>query len=175
MLGDVAGHGIAAAGTMAQLRNALRAYLVDGASAVRAVERLNEFTALLLPGAFATMVVGCLEPATGEVEIVLAGHPVPLLLDAHEARRAPLSPSPPIGVRGAAYRSARLTLGPAEGLVLYSDGLIERRDEDMSDSVQQLAGEIDRLGVLTSAGTVFEAHRRTDASDDRTVVVLRRD
>ena len=158
---------------MAQLRNALRAYLVDGVSAVGAVERLNDFTALLLPGAFATIVVGCLDPGTGEVEVVLAGHPVPLLLDAQEARLAALSPSPPIGVRGAAYRSARLTLGPGEGLVLYSDGLIERRDEELSDSVQQLAGEDHRLGVLTSAGTVFETHRRTDVSDDRTVVVLR--
>ncbi len=176
VLGDVAGHGIAAAGTMAQLRNALRAYLVDGVSAVGAVERLNDFTALLLPGAFATLVVGCLDPGTGEIEIVLAGHPVPLLLDAHGGpARARCRRRRRSACAAPAYRSARLTLGPDEGLVLYSDGLIERRDEELSDSVQQLAGEIDRLGVLTSARTVFEAHRRTDASDDRTVVVLRRD
>jgi GAF domain-containing protein len=175
VLGDVAGHGIAAAGTMAQLRNALRAYLIDGGSLVGAVERLNDFTTLLLPGAFATLVASCLDPASGDVETVLAGHPVPLLLDAQASRLAPLSPSPPIGVRGASYRSAYLTLGPDEGMVLYSDGLVERRDEDMSDSVQQLAAEIDRLGVSASARSVFEAHRRIDAPDDRTVVVVRRD
>ena len=174
VLGDVAGHGIGAAGTMAQLRNALRAYLIEGVSAVGAVERLNNFAVRLLPGAFATLVLSCLDPVTGETEIVLAGHPVPLLLDRHGARLAHLSPSPPIGVPGAGYQSAQLTLGPTQGMVFYSDGVIERRDEDLSDSVQQLAAEIDRLGAMASARSVFDAHHRSDADDDRTVVVVRR-
>ena len=49
VLGDVAGHGIGAAGMMAQLRNALRAFACDGTSAAGAVERLNDFARLLLP------------------------------------------------------------------------------------------------------------------------------
>ena len=98
-----------------------------------AVDRLNDFTTFLLPGAFATLIVGCLDPATGHIEAVLAGHPVPLLLpSAGPPRDAPLSPSPPIGVRGATYSPVDLTLAPGEGLVLYSDGLIERRDEDIA-------------------------------------------
>jgi two-component system, chemotaxis family, sensor kinase Cph1 len=174
VLGDVAGHGITAAGSMAQLRNALRAYLVDGVSTVGAVERLNEFTTLLLPGAFATMALASLDPATGELDTVLAGHPVPLLIGADGARPAPLTPSPPIGVPGVAYRSAQLTLAPGEGLILYSDGLVERRDEDLSDSVHSFAENIDRLGQELTAESVFEAHRSADAADDRTVVVVRR-
>jgi serine phosphatase RsbU (regulator of sigma subunit) len=121
------------------------------------------------------MAVCCLEPATGEIDIVLAGHPVPLLLGPSGALPAPLSPSPPIGVRGVAYRSAQLSLAPGEGLVLYSDGLVERRDEDLSESVQHFAEHIDRLGRTAGADSVFDAHRDADAGDDRTVVVLRRD
>jgi chemotaxis family two-component system sensor kinase Cph1 len=179
VLGDVAGHGIGAAGTMAQLRNALRAYLVDGVSTEGAVERLNDFTTMLLPAAFATLAVGCLDPETGTVDMVLAGHPVPLLVGpAGAVRGAELMPSPPIGVPRATYRSARFTLSAGEGMVIYSDGLIERRDEDLSDSLHQLAGEISRLTPSLTAASVFAAHQHcettSEATDDRTVVVLRR-
>jgi two-component system, chemotaxis family, sensor kinase Cph1 len=174
-LGDVAGHGIGAAGTMAQLRNALRAYLVDGVSTEGAVERLNEFTTLLLPAAFATLAVGCLDPATGVIDMVLAGHPVPLLVSPDgTARASTLTPSPPIGVPRAGYRSATFTIGEGEGMVVYSDGLIERRDEDLSDSLHRLSGQVSHLGPAITASTVFGVHEHYDATDDRTVVVVRR-
>ena len=174
-LGDVAGHGIGAAGTMAQLRNVLRAYLVDGVSTAGAIERLNDFTTLLLPAAFATLAVGCFDPATGTVDMVLAGHPVPLVVaTAGAARPAALTPSPPIGVPRATYRSATFTLAEGEGLIVYSDGLIERRDEDLSDSLQRLTGEVSQLAATMTASSVFGAHDEYDATDDRTVVVLRR-
>ncbi len=175
VLGDVAGHGISAAGTMAQLRNALRAYLIDGVSTVGAVERLNEFTTTLLPTAFATLAVGCVDPANGDVDMVLAGHPVPLLLGSDDAvSSASFTPSPPIGVPGASYGSTQFTLGEGEGLVLYSDGLIERRDEDLSESVHRLVDDVGRLGSAVTAASVFALHEKRDAPDDRTVVVLRR-
>jgi two-component system, chemotaxis family, sensor kinase Cph1 len=175
VLGDVAGHGIGAAGMMAQLRNVLRAYLVDGVSTAGAVERLNDFTSQLLPSAFATLAVGCVDPATGAVDMVLAGHPVPLLVGSDgTARPADLTPSPPIGVPRASYRSTTFTLAEGEGLIIYSDGLIERRDEDLSDSLHRLTDEVSRLAATMTASTVFGAHEGYDATDDRTVVVLRR-
>lgn len=175
VLGDVAGHGISAAGIMAQLRNALRAYLVDGVSTVGAVERLNAFATLLLPTAFATVVVCCLDPSTGTIEAVLSGHPVPLLLSREGTPSAvELLPSPPIGVRGARYHSTSLALEPGEGLLLYSDGLIERRDEDMSISLQRLSAEIEHLGSGATAASIVAAHTHGDADDDRTVLLLRR-
>jgi serine phosphatase RsbU (regulator of sigma subunit) len=100
---------------------------------------------------------------------------VPLLVGADGGvRPAELAPSPPIGVRGATYHSAGFTLAAGEGMVIYSDGLIERRDEDLSDSLRRLAGEVARLWPSLSAGAVFAAHEHYDATDDRTVVVLRR-
>ncbi len=175
VLGDVAGHGISAAGTMAQLRNALRAYLIDGVSTVGAVDRLNDFTTTLLPAAFATLTVGCVDPASGDVDMVLAGHPVPLRLGSDgTVTTASLSPSPPIGVPAASYGSAQLTLAEGEGLVLYSDGLIERRDEDLSESVHRLIDDVSGLGASVTATSVFALHEHRVADDDRTVVVLRR-
>ncbi|HEY2299716.1 MAG TPA: SpoIIE family protein phosphatase [Jatrophihabitans sp.] len=76
--------------------------------------------------------------------------------------------------RGARYASARLTLASGEGLVLYSDGLIERRDEDLTESAQRLATSLSGLGATVTASSVFSAYERADGSDDRTVVVLRR-
>ena len=77
VVGDVAGRGINAAGTMAQLRNALRAYLIDGVSPAGAVERLNDFSAAVLPGAFATLALVSIDLTTGAMSAVVAGHPMP--------------------------------------------------------------------------------------------------
>ena len=73
VLGDVAGHGITAAGTMAQLRNALRAQLFAGTEPAEALNELNEFCEHLMPRAFATVVVARIDLATGEVEAACAG------------------------------------------------------------------------------------------------------
>jgi chemotaxis family two-component system sensor kinase Cph1 len=90
VVGDVAGHGITAAGTMAQLRNALRAYLLQTTSPSAALRSLNEFATLLLPTAFATAIVACINTRTGHVTVASAGHLVPYLVS--EGRQATSSP-----------------------------------------------------------------------------------
>jgi serine phosphatase RsbU (regulator of sigma subunit) len=160
---------------MAQLRNALRAYLIDGHPPVEAVARLNDFVRLLVPGAYATLVVALLDPTSGGVDAVLAGHPVPLILpECGVPSPAPLLTSPPVGVPGARYLSRDFNLAPGEGLVLYSDGIVERRDEDMPTSIVRLSSQLDASGRDTTATSVFAALESTEAPDDRTVVVLRR-
>jgi chemotaxis family two-component system sensor kinase Cph1 len=175
VLGDVAGHGFSAAGTMAQLRNALRAYLIDGVTPVRAVERLNDFARLLLPGAFATLVLACLDTSTGEISAVLAGHPMPFVTaPGADPEPAPLVTSPPVGVPGARYVATEFTLQAGQGLVCFSDGLVERRDVDLSDSVEALSSAVAGLGEALSAESVFDSVMTDQAFDDATVIVVRR-
>ncbi len=174
-LGDVAGHGISAAGTMAQLRNALRAFLSDGASPADAAGRLNRFCTLLLPGAFATVAVGLIDVTTGAFESVVAGHPKPLVLGSDgSARPGPFTTSPPIGVPGARHESVHFTLAPGEGLVLFSDGLVERRDEDLTDGLARLAATVGQLGSALTAEAVYRSIVAAPVADDATVLVLRR-
>jgi serine phosphatase RsbU (regulator of sigma subunit) len=174
VLGDVAGHGISAAGTMAQLRNALRAYLTEAAEPAVAIERLNRFATLLLPGAFATVAVALVDTTSGDVDAVIAGHPIPMHLSAAGVRPADFVTSPPIGVPGAGYVSAQLRLTDAETLVFFSDGLVERRDEDLSDGLTRLADLIAELADRVSAEALFTTIVREAVSDDATVLVLGR-
>ncbi|WP_375486195.1 SpoIIE family protein phosphatase [uncultured Jatrophihabitans sp.] len=176
VLGDVAGHGIGAAGTMAQLRNALRAYLLDDTALEHAVERLNAFAIDTLPGAFATLAVARIDRATGQAEGVIAGHPRPYLLSGGSDAPvgAPVTISPPLGVRGATYRSREFDVPMGGGLILYSDGLIERRDEDIDDSLSRVGALIGGLDSRPSAREIFTAVGRATITDDTTVLALHR-
>ena len=79
MVGDVAGHGLVAAGAMAQLRGVLRAYAVEDPAPVGLLRRVDPAVAALAPDVLATAVVALLDPGTGEVEIASAGHPNPVV------------------------------------------------------------------------------------------------
>ncbi|WP_375474938.1 SpoIIE family protein phosphatase [uncultured Jatrophihabitans sp.] len=178
VLGDVAGHGISAAGTMAQLRNALRSYLLDAPTPQDAVTRLNDFMLDLLPSAFATALVACVDLADGRVTATRAGHLNPLLLSPGGAPVAvpvevPVATSPPLGVAGAAYVASEFELAENEGLLLFSDGLIERRDEELGIGVQRLAALVGRLGTA-DARTIGEAVGPGGVSDDATVLTILR-
>ncbi|MET0455409.1 MAG: SpoIIE family protein phosphatase, partial [Mycobacterium sp.] len=105
LIGDVAGHGLAAAGTMAQLRNVLRAQLFTGAAPAEALNQLNAFCMHMMPRTFATVVAARVELGSGGVEAASAGHLMPYLVDAAStATPAPIELSPPIGVRGMTYK-----------------------------------------------------------------------
>ncbi len=127
VLGDVAGHGLAAASVTAQLRHALRAHLLRAAGPAAALALINEVTGALLPGEMATVVVAELDPQTGDVVVASAGH-LPVL-HAHDggAEYVMGGRGPALGVLDApTYAEARLTLAGDDRLVLFSDGLVER-------------------------------------------------
>lgn len=174
LLGDVAGHGIAAAGTMAQLRNVLRAHLFTGASPAEALERLNDFCVHMVRRPFATVIVVRVDPTTGLVEAASAGHLTPFLTDADRpAIPAPITLSPAIGFRGMRYAPSTFTLGPGQGLVMFSDGLIERRGATIDDGVARLE-TILRGADHVEASDLSVAMRTSDTDDDVTIVTLRR-
>ena len=135
VVGDVAGHGVGAVGAMTQMRAALRAQLHGGATAARSLDLLDALVIDLVPDQVATAVVAVVEPGTRTVELSSAGHPWPMVFGPDGALREVEVPSRPLlGVGAGHGSSVRLELGPQDVLVLFTDGLVERRGDDAPSS-----------------------------------------
>ncbi|HEY4348746.1 MAG TPA: PAS domain S-box protein [Gaiellaceae bacterium] len=156
-VGDVVGHGLAAAAAMGQLRTALATLAPYADSPGELLTRLDAFIATSGTTDFATVCYGVLEPATGVFEYASAGHPPILLVSPEgETRWLDGAQSPPLCGDDERQRpDARVTLEPDSLLVLYSDGLIERRGELLTD----------RLDRLKSAGGALVGLPTSDVCD----------
>jgi PAS domain S-box-containing protein len=138
-VGDVVGKGVEAAAMMAQLRNALRAYALEGFGPAAILERLNRL-AQISGAQFATLLVIELEPATGECRVAVAGHP-PLLVIGPDGTADYLDGGGalPLGVlEEVDYREATLRVDPGSTLLLYTDGLVESRRSSLDDGLAKL-------------------------------------
>lgn len=143
VMGDVAGHDLRAASEMGQLRNALRAYAADGAQPAAVLERLNDLCFQQALAVMATVLYAVLDPVAGELTVVNAGHLPPLLVHPERGAAQYLdgsSPQPPVGaVRSPHYAPVRHQLPPQSVVLLFTDGLLERRGVSMEDGLQLLA------------------------------------
>ena len=141
VIGDVVGRGIEAAVTMSQLRTALRAYAIDGLQPAEVVRKLHHMTDHLAEGLSTTLVYLDLDVATGELRYVSAGH-LPVLRIGRDGGSSYLDAgrSTPLGTlrAGAAIPQGRLTLQAGERLFLYTDGLVERRDDGIISRLEKL-------------------------------------
>src|SRR4051794_22097792 len=134
VIGDVAGHGMAAATFMGQLRSAIRAYALDTDGPGAVITKLADFSDRM-DSRMATVVYATFNLSTWEVRVARAGHPYPLLLRADgSAEFLSDAGGPPLGaVGGQTYDEQAVTLLPGDTLVLYTDGLIERRGRQLSE------------------------------------------
>jgi chemotaxis family two-component system sensor kinase Cph1 len=174
LIGDVAGHGLVAAGTMAQLRNVLRAQLFAGSNPAEALTQLNDFCGHMMPRTFATVIAARVDLESGLVEAASAGHLMPYLTNsAPRAVAAPIRLSSPIGARGRTHHLSTFTIEPGHGLVMYSDGLVERRHATIDDGLDRLAETLGHAGDV-SASWISTAMASSDTDDDVTIVTLRR-
>jgi GAF domain-containing protein/anti-sigma regulatory factor (Ser/Thr protein kinase) len=151
-VGDVVGHGLAAAATMAQLRTALRAYAVEGHSPSEVVERVNRMMWQLGPAAMTTLAYLVIDPVAERVELVTAGHPPPLLISPDgTAQYLPLTGGIALGATGVAgFPSHTHPLPLGSAVMLYTDGLVEARGASIDDGLE-------RLRVLAEEATEPEA------------------
>ena len=141
VIGDVAGRGLHAASLMSQLRNALRAYAFEQHPPGAALEHLNSLAWRREGVVMATIIFLVLDPGSGRVLLASAGHPPPLqanpdgtTLFLEEGRSLPLGVS-----RQTKYGEAEYLLAPGSTLLLYTDGLIEKRSTPIDDGMKQLA------------------------------------
>ncbi|MGM1058496.1 SpoIIE family protein phosphatase [Saccharothrix sp. Mg75] len=151
VVGDCVGHGLEAATVMGQLRSACRALLLRDPSPAQALGALDRFAATL-PGALSTTVFcAVLDPATGELVHSAAGHP-PGVLVHHDGTTRLLDGgrSIPLAVRPDRARTEARTAVPGRStLVLYTDGLVERRRRALDDGIADV-GAVVRDGRAAS-------------------------
>ncbi|MDD7934748.1 ATP-binding SpoIIE family protein phosphatase [Actinomycetospora straminea] len=181
-VGDVVGHGPRAAAIMGQLRSALSAYLLEGHPPADALERLDRFAAGV-PGALgSTCACLTLDWETGVLTWALAGHLPMLLVDDDGVRFPAGGEGIMLGVRAreAPYRSASLVLAPGASVLLYTDGLVERRGEALDEGLERLLRTVAQVGHRhpeeLATGLVDAAVEGDDgsgAADDIALVVVR--
>jgi CheY-like chemotaxis protein len=137
-IGDVAGHSLHAATVMAELRHAVRAYAVEGHPPGAVLDLANNFMRTVLPADSATVCLLTLDPSSGKVRMASAGHLPPLFRTSDGVRfleaRGPL-----LGITAPRPDDLEFTLPPGGTLVLYTDGLVERRSEDIDVGLAALA------------------------------------
>jgi PAS domain S-box-containing protein len=146
-VGDVVGHGASAAATMGQLRAALAAYLLDGASPAQALARLDRFSRRVPDAKASSASCAVLDITAGELTWACAGHPPPLLVDGERTAFAHGVLGPVLGLWDAPpMPESHLVLQPGSGVLFYTDGLVERRGELIDDGMRRLADAAHRWG-----------------------------
>jgi PAS domain S-box-containing protein len=145
VVGDVVGHGLRAAAVMGQLRNAFRAYGLAENSPAEVMARVNRLVMSGEEEVMATVLYLVLERETGEVSFASAGHPPPLVLAPDGVSFLEGGRAVPIGaVDPGVFREATAVLPTDASLLLYTDGLVERRDEPLERRLDALAEAADR-------------------------------
>ena len=144
VVGDVVGKGVYAAASMGQLRNALRAFSLDNLKPASALARLDRLADDVLETTFATLAYVLVDPVTGMCRLSAAGHPPPLA--AYPNGRVELLEGGrglPLGTgMGAKYRQDAFSLPAGSTLLLYSDGLVERRGRSIDEGLTDLRNAV---------------------------------
>jgi serine phosphatase RsbU (regulator of sigma subunit) len=134
VIGDVTGHGTAAAGTMSRLSALFRTFARPGAQPAHMLRQVNAVLPDAAPGALATAACATLHVPTGELRWAAAGHPPPVLAGAGGARLLAEPRNLMLGVKpDAPYADETLELSVGSMLLLYTDGLVERHDRTIED------------------------------------------
>jgi serine phosphatase RsbU (regulator of sigma subunit) len=177
VVGDVMGRGLDAAASMAQVRSTVRAYAVENPDAVSVFRRVDAFFSWTRIEQLATMVYLLIDPSAGTVQLASAGHVPPLLVGADGAWAVSRSAEPPFGVGLPDRHALAMNLDPGDSLVLITDGLVERRGEDIDEGI----GRVIAAAAASAAASADELLEHILAAatphgydDDVTVLVLRR-
>jgi serine phosphatase RsbU (regulator of sigma subunit) len=180
VLGDVAGKGIRAAAVMGAVRSALRAYATLDPTPATVLDRLDDYFAAFKKGELVTCAVAALDPRSGHLTYASAGHLPPLMIGAASTRWLDQALSPPLGANNGVPRTqADHVIDPGEVLLLYSDGLLERRDQDLYQSLDDLAAAattLPRSQDLDAAtkALIQQLDHPAKVVDDTALLALRR-
>ncbi len=177
-IGDVAGHGLRAASTMGQLRMALRAYALEEESPARVVIRLHQLVQKLPISEMATLVYLVFDPDAGSVTYANAGHPPPLVIPAdgdpsylEDGRAPPLGAAPAPDL----YTESVFQLANRSTLLLFTDGLVERRGVSLREGLERLRNEAQAVGPELDllCDHLLGSFLGKEASDDVALIALR--
>ncbi|ANN18898.1 PAS sensor protein [Amycolatopsis orientalis] len=175
-VGDVVGKGPQAAAVMGQLRSALAVSLLDGHGPAAALQRLDAFAARTEGAPGTTCACLTLDWETGELRWALAGHPPPVVVGGSTATLLPGGGSVLGGPRRARYREETATLKPGTSVLLYTDGLVERRDEHIDEGLRRLCKALadnQSLSPDPLVAAIIDSLLDTGQEDDVAVLGLR--
>jgi serine phosphatase RsbU (regulator of sigma subunit) len=178
VVGDVVGRGLSAAAVMGQLRSAARALLLESRSPAHVLSALDRFAALVPGAAVSTAFCGVIDPRAGTLRYSSAGHPPAILVDAgggwrllEEAGSLPLVVAPTLD-----RPEAQVVLPAGSTLLLYTDGLVERRGEAIDEGIVRTVEVLTQGRHLDPAGLSGLLTERLlgDAPDDDVAFLLYR-
>jgi PAS domain S-box-containing protein len=169
VVGDVAGRGVAAAARMGQLRSVARAYALEGHSPAAFAQRMNVYHRALSPDDLTTIVYAVIEPDRHRLSFVNAGHPPPLLVLPRGVPRLLEGVTPPLGVSDLpVHPETVVDFPPGTSLVLYTDGLVERRGDGVETGLKRLlaAAADTRIGLEALRDRVVSSCLGPSSGDD---------
>ncbi|MEI7033871.1 SpoIIE family protein phosphatase [Streptomyces pratensis] len=140
-MGDVMGHGVEAAVAMSHYRSMLRVLASEDLPPHQILERLDSMVERSGVDRAATCLLAVVDRFAGACEVASAGHLPPVFIDpgAAGARIVTVPVGPPLGAGFGGYATASVPCGPGTVLFMYTDGLVERRGEDIDVSVRRLS------------------------------------
>ena len=177
VVGDVAGHGLAAAQAMSQIRAVLRSHTLHTEDPGDVLTRLDEHVQHFQPGTMATVLCGMLTPSTNVLRLSSAGHPPPILAHPQGETTTLVIPADlPLGIKTKHPRhTTDVPLPAGSVLCLYSDGLVERRHLVIDDNIEKLR---DSVTAHAPESVCVDVMRRligfATPKDDVAVLVVRR-
>ncbi|MFH9615190.1 SpoIIE family protein phosphatase [Streptomyces pratensis] len=176
VMGDVMGHGVDAAVAMSNYRSMLRLMAEDDLPPHRVLARLDKAVEQSGLDRAATCLIAVVDRREGVCEVASAGHPPPVFIDpgATGARVARVPVGPPLGTGFGGYRTTVVPCGPGTVLFMYTDGLVERRGEDIDVSI----GRLTRL-TLPASGRLADlledvVDRFAETAEDDIAVLVSR-
>jgi serine phosphatase RsbU (regulator of sigma subunit) len=177
-VGDVMGRGVEAAASMAQMRASVRAYAAIDPRPEVVLDKLDHMLATYGNDQLVTLAYLVAHPARNELAFTNAGHPAPILLRADgSVEQLPSADGPPLAVLEGPRRRQQVAFRPGDTILLFTDGLIERRTEDIDEGRAKLSSALTAL----AGPDLAEGLRRTVATmaadaheDDVAAVALRR-
>jgi GAF domain-containing protein len=177
-VGDVMGRGVHAAAAMAQVRSAVRAFIAVDPSPASMMSRLDRLFERYDIDQLVTMTYAVADPDRDEIVIANAGHPAPVVLRADGSQSTLDVPDGLLlGAGGTVRETVTFPFGPGDLLLAFTDGLIERRDEDIDVGLARLEGACGRLrsGALREhlVGLIDEV-RDPVRDDDVALLAVRR-
>jgi serine phosphatase RsbU (regulator of sigma subunit) len=177
VVGDVSGQGLPAATTMAALRFAVRAYLAQGDDIATVLTRLRGLLDISVDHQFATVLLGELDPPSGRIRLVSAGHFAPLLVRGGRAELLECPVGPPVGVAVSAEpRVAEFRVSGPATLLAFTDGAVERRGEVIDTGLERLrsaAEAADRQALPAVLDRLMQTSAVQGGRDDTVILGMR--
>jgi serine phosphatase RsbU (regulator of sigma subunit) len=176
VVGDVSGHGVRAAATMASLRFAIHAYAAQNDPPDAILSKLSKLVNVGRSGQLATILCALVDVEAHRLTVTSAGHLPPLLISDGTGTFVQSEVGVPIGVRGGArYSSTSIDTPPAATLLAFTDGLVERRGESIDAGLARLqrAASSNHVTLDQLLGRLIDDLRLEGGDDDTAIAALR--